>query len=156
MFTLALVLILTAVAYFLVMTLADLHPFNNVRDARRADRITEVAVNAPILTLPAVVLVMGAILSMPALGYAAAGVEVLATIGGLTVWWMPYLTGVSAPWAAAGTGMTWPELHARTYARTVIVLPRIGDRPRPNLEHMILHALFGAAAICAALAAPAL
>ena len=53
-------------------------------------------------------------------------------------------------------GVTWSELHARTYARTLIVLPRIGDRPRPNVEHMILHALVLAAAVCAFVAATAL
>ena len=50
------------------------------------------------------------------------------------------------PWATAGTGVTWAQLPARTYAQTLIVLPRIGDRPRPNLEHMILHGLMLAAA----------
>jgi hypothetical protein len=48
--------------------------------------------------------------------------------------------------------VSWPELHARTYARTLIVLPRIGDRPRPNVEHMILHALVLAAAVCTVIA----
>ncbi len=36
---------------------------------------------------------------------------------------------------------SWQELHERTYAQTIIVLPRIADRPRPNLEHMILHSI---------------
>ena len=51
--------------------------------------------------------------------------------------------------------MTWAELHSRTYARTLTVLPRIGDRPRPNLEHMILHALMLGAAITTFAAAAA-
>jgi hypothetical protein len=45
------------------------------------------------------------------------------------------------PWATAGSGVSWRELHERTYAHTVTVLPRIKDRPRPNLEHMILPSL---------------
>jgi hypothetical protein len=120
MLALALVLLLTAAAYFLVTTHADLFPCNNVRDAKRSEQVAEVLVNAPLMTLPAALL------------------------------------GVSAPWATAGAGVSWPELHARTYARTVIVLPRIGDRPRPNLEHMVLHALMLAAGICALAAAGAL
>ncbi|HEY9291224.1 MAG TPA: hypothetical protein VIP98_08100 [Microlunatus sp.] len=44
-------------------------------------------------------------------------------------------------------------LHARTYAETIVSLPRLGDRPRPNPEHMILHALILAAAALAFIAA---
>ncbi|MET7426695.1 hypothetical protein [Dactylosporangium sp. NPDC005555] len=148
MLVLALVLILAAVVYFLVMTLVDLYPFNNVRDAKRAEQRTEVAINAPVMALPAVLLVAGKALDLPVLGYAAGTLATVSVLGGLILWWMPYLIGRTAPWATAGTGVTWADLHARTYARTVIVLPRIGDRPRPNLEHMILHALMLAAAVC--------
>jgi len=149
----ALILTLAVVAYFLVTTLVDLYPLNNVRDARRSEQRTEVAINAPVLALPAVLLGLAAVWHRPALGYAAGSVELLAAAGGVALWWMPYLTGITAPWATAGAGVTWRELHARTYARTLIVLPRIGDRPRPNLEHMILHALMVAAVICIFLAA---
>jgi hypothetical protein len=149
MLTLALILLSATVAYFLLITLVDLHPFNNVRDAKRSEQIVEVAVNAPIMALPAILLGLAATIASPVLGYLAGGLELLIAIGGLLLWWMPYLIGVTAPWATAGTGVTWSDLHARTYAHTLIVLPRIGNRPRPNLEHMILHALFLAAAICA-------
>jgi hypothetical protein len=40
-------------------------------------------------------------------------------------------------------------LHGRTYAKTIIVLPRIGERPRPNLEHMVLHTIVLAGAVAA-------
>ena len=146
MLILALTLIVLSVAYFLVMTLVDLYPFNNVRDATAREQRTEVAINTPLMLLPAAVLGLGALWSLPVLGYVAGGLEVLAAASGLLLWWLPYLTGRTVPWATAGTGVTWAQLHARTYARTVTVLPRIGDRPRPNLEHMLLHALFVAAA----------
>lgn len=138
------------------MTLVDFYPFNNVRDATRKEKVTEVAVNAPILALPAVLLGLMALFKLPALGYAAGVLELLATVGGLLLWWAPYLAGVSMPWATAGTGSSWTELHARTYAHTIMVLPRIGDRPRPNLEHMILHCLFLAAGACCFIAASAM
>ena len=137
-------------------TLVDLHPLNNIRAARRSERLSEVAVNAPILALPAVLIGLGAALRLPALGYVAGSLALLSAIAGLVLWWMPYLIGVAAPWVTAGTGVTWVELHARTYAHTLIVLPRIGDRPRPNLEHMILHILFLAAAGATFLAAGSL
>jgi hypothetical protein len=132
------------------------YPFNNVRGARRSEKAAEVLVNAPLMTLPAVLLGLAAAFSLPVLGYAAGAVELVIGLGGLALWWLPYLVGVAVPWATAGTGTSWPDLHARTYAHTVTVLPRIGDRPRPNLEHMILHALILAAAACAFAAAAAL
>jgi hypothetical protein len=144
---LAITLTLAAVAYFVLTTLVDLYPLNNVRDAKRSEQVTEVAVNAPVMALPAVLLGLGLALGVPSLGYIGGTIELLAVAGGLILWWMPYLMGVTAPWATAGTGVSWAELHARTYARTLIVLPRIGGRPRPNVEHMVLHALMLAAAI---------
>jgi hypothetical protein len=156
MLTLALALLLAAVAYFLVTTLVDLYPLNNVRDAKRPEQITEVLVNAPLMTLPAALLGVAAAISLPALGYAAGATELFSAVGGLALWWPPYLVGRTVPWATAGADVSWTDLHARTYARTVIVLPRIGDRPRPNLEHMILHALMLAAAACALAEAGAL
>jgi hypothetical protein len=151
-FALALTFLLAAVAYFLITTLVDLYPLNNVRDAKRSEKITEVAVNVPIMTIPAILLVLAAEISLPALGYIAGALELLIATAGLLLWWMPYLVGVAVPWATAGASDPWSELHARTYAQTIIVLPAIGDRPRPNLEHMILHALLLAAAILTLLA----
>ncbi|MEV4622939.1 hypothetical protein AB0J74_30025 [Asanoa sp. NPDC049573] len=147
MYALALFLIVAVVAWFLVITLVDIYPLNNVRDAKPSEQRTEVAVNAPVLALPAVLLGIAAATDITALAYAAGALELVFALGGLVVWWMPYLVGVPAPWATSGTGVTWAELHARTYAHTVIVVPRIGERPRPNLEHMILHGLMLAAAV---------
>ncbi|GII58477.1 hypothetical protein Pth03_68660 [Planotetraspora thailandica] len=153
MFLTALILIVFADAYFVFTTLVDVFPFNNVREAKRREKITEVAANAPVMLLPAVLLLIAHAVQVEALAYAGAGLELLIVAGGLALWWLPYLAGVTVPWATAGTGESWAGLHARTYAKTVIVLPARGDRPRPNLEHMILHTLILAAAICAFAAA---
>jgi hypothetical protein len=131
-FTLALTLLVVAPVYFLLTTLVDLYPLNNVRGATRSERRAEVAVNAPVMALPAILLVLAAALSLPVLAYAGGAIEFLIVAGGLLLWWLPYLTGRSVPWATAGTGVTWSERHSRTYAETVIVLPRIADRPRPQ------------------------
>jgi hypothetical protein len=156
MVTTALTLIVSTVVYFAVTTLVDLFPLNNVRDAKPSDQRAEVAINAPVMAMPAILLGLGATFSLPVLGYVGGAVESLVAAGGLLLWWLPYLAGRTVPWATAGTGSTWTELHARTYAKTVIILPRIGDRPRPNLEHMILHALIIAAAVCTFVAAASL
>lgn len=152
----ALLLVVAADAYFVLTTLADLFPFNNVRGAKRSEKLTEVTVNGPVLALPALLLVWASAAGLPVLAYAGAAVELLALLGGLALWWLPYLAGVTVPWATAGTGETWAALHARTYAKTVIVLPSRGDRPRPNLEHMILHTLMLLATVCAFAAARAI
>ena len=148
----AIALAAAVLGYFLVTTLVELPPLNNVAAATLAERRTETLVNAPVLLAPVVLLGLAGALHTSWLGYAGAGVEAVAVLSGLALWWLPYLTGRSVPWATAGTGDTWAQLHDRTYARTVIVLPRIGDRPRPNLEHMILHTLMVAAAVTAFIA----
>jgi len=130
-----------------VTTLVDLAPLNNITAATRREKTIEVAVNAPFMTLPAILVVLAGTLHSSIPAYIAAGLELLIVLGGLALWWLPYLAGVTVPWATAGTGETWTQLHARTYAKTIIVLPRIGDRPRPNLEHMLLHSLLLAAAV---------
>ncbi|MFI7611208.1 hypothetical protein ACIBP6_08315 [Nonomuraea terrae] len=147
MFAAALTLLLLAVVYFVLTTLVDLAPLNNVTAATRRDKTIEVSVNASVMMLPVVLVLVAAALRTSIPAYAAAGLEMLILVGGLALWWLPYLAGVTVPWATAGTGETWARLHARTYAKTIIVLPRIGDRPRPNLEHMILHSLLLAAAV---------
>jgi hypothetical protein len=152
MLTAAITVIAIELAYFVVTTLFDVRPLNNVRDAAPEKR-QEVAINLPIMALPIALLAVGAAIGSPWPSYAAVAVQAVILIGGLSLWWLPYLAGVTVPWATAGTGASWPELHERTYAQTVIVLPRIGDRPRPNLEHMILHSLVLAGLVLAAVTA---
>ncbi|QDZ13754.1 hypothetical protein [Humibacter ginsenosidimutans] len=152
----ALITLAVALAYFIVTTTADLYPFNNTREATAEEKRAELLVNVPILAAPIVLLVLGWTLSLPVLAVIGGAIELIAAIGGLLLWWMPYLAGVTMPWATAGAGLTWDDLHQRTYAHTVIVLPRIGDRPRPNLEHMILHALFIVAGVLTIIAATTL
>lgn len=147
MLTPALALLLAANTYFVLTMLYNFAPLNNVGSATRRERTTEVIINGPILFLPIVFILLATALQVPALAVVAGALELIVVIAGLLLWWLPYLAGVSVPWATAGTEDTWAELHARTYAKTIIVLPRIGDRPRPNLEHMILHALMLAGAV---------
>lgn len=149
----AIALVILADLYFVATTLVDLRPLNCITGATPAERRTEVLVNAPIMLVPAVLLTIAGGLRLPWLAMVGSGIELLVALGGLSLWWLPYLAGITVPWATAGTDGSWAQMHARTYAHTVIVLPRIGDRPRPNLEHMILHTLVLAAAIVGFLAA---
>jgi hypothetical protein len=147
MFPAAITLTLLTIVYFAATTLLDLAPLNNVTAATRREKAIEVAVNAPVMTLPVILTLIASALDSSPPAYAAAGVELFIALGGLALWWLPYLAEVTVPWATTGTGESWAQLHARTYAKTIIVLPRIGNRPRPNLEHMILHTLLLAAAV---------
>jgi hypothetical protein len=153
MLTVSIALVLAALGYFVITTLVDLRPLNNVTGATARERRTEVLINVPILLIPAVLMSLGGRLDHAWLTYAGAGLQGLIALSGVALWWLPYLVGITVPWATAGTGTSWAELHARTYAHTVIVLPRIGARPRPNLEHMILHSLYVAAAVTGLVAA---
>jgi hypothetical protein len=149
MFAVAIGLLLVTAVYFAVTTLVDLAPLNNVTSATRREQLTEVSINGPILTIPVVLVALAAVLHRAPLGYLGGAIELVFALNGLALWWLPYLVAVTVPWATAGTNESWPQLHARTYAKTIILLPKIAERPRPNLEHMILHALRVAGGVCA-------
>lgn len=152
MFILAVVLLGLALLYFLVTTTVDLFPFNNVRAASRDERRAEVAINGPILALPIALVILGFVMQLPLLAYIGGTIELIVAASGVALWWLPYLFGITVPWATAGTKESWSELHARTYAHTLMVLPTIGNRPRPNLEHIILHSLLIAGGVGAIIA----
>jgi hypothetical protein len=153
MLTAAIFLLTTCLIYHQVTTLVDFYPLNNVRDSNRRERIREVLINGPVMLAPVLLAVFGGLAQQSSLVLVAGGIELVIAALGITLWWLPYLTGHSVPWAARGTDGTWPQLHARVYASTVMILPNIDNRPRPNLEHTILHALLVAAGICSLLAA---
>jgi len=140
--------LLAALIYFVVTTLFEFPPLNNVSSATSRERAMEVAVNAPLLSAPVVLVLLASTLQIPVLSVVGGVIELLIALAGLSLWWLPYIAGVSVPWATS-SGETWDELHARTYAHTLIILPPRGDRPRPNVEHMILHALLVTGSILA-------
>ena len=65
-------------------------------------------------------------------GWVGGGIELLVAAAVISLWWLPSLFDVAVPWGL--TGNLLAQLHARTYAQTVIVVPRIGDRPRRTLR----------------------
>ncbi|HEY3761293.1 MAG TPA: hypothetical protein VGN23_06055 [Verrucomicrobiae bacterium] len=58
---------------------------------------------------------------------------VMAGMGALTSWWIPYFRG---------TDEKTRQLYKKMYEGTIQVLPPHGDNPRPNLLHLCLHAIF--------------
>ena len=58
------------------------------------------------------------------------------------MWWVPYFFGASEETKRDYLAM---------YARTLQILPRRGDNPRPNLAHILFHLLFLSTLVLAAL-----
>jgi hypothetical protein len=141
---------LLLLAYHQLTTLIDLHPFNGVRHAARAEKFTEAGVN---------LLLMG----LTPIGYAF-GIGALMLYGviyyfvlfffEIVIWWIPYFTHPTGAWrraynlllsvASLSFGQPdaladWSERHQRLHRDTITPLPAGRGPVRPNLEHMILH-----------------
>jgi len=141
---LALGLGVTTLAFHQVTTNVDLHPFNNIRHYTRRERLTESAVNGVVMLLPIGLLLTG----NHAATVVAAVLLSLLFVMELLMWWLPYATGRAVPALTQGDE-PWAVVHDRIFASTVTVVPPIGDNPRPNLEHTLLHGF----TLCAAAAA---
>ncbi|HVV72478.1 MAG TPA: hypothetical protein VHI52_13435 [Verrucomicrobiae bacterium] len=130
----ALALQLLVLAYHQVTTRFDFYPFNGARFASPKERQAEAGMNFVIMCWPPVGFACG----WP--GMMKAGVMfyfvLLACIG--ATWFIPYFFGASPK---------WQEIYSRVQGRTLMVLPRRGNNPNPNLEHLILMALTLAAAL---------
>jgi hypothetical protein len=58
----------------------------------------------------------------------------VTVLSAIAMWWLPYFFGSKEE---------TKRLYAAMYAGTIQVLPARGDNPRPNLLHLLFHALFG-------------
>jgi hypothetical protein len=138
-------------AYHQVTTLFDLHPFNGVRRASRAERFTEAGVNAILMSLAPLGFALGV---RPLMLYGVIYYFVLFFFE-LVIWWIPYFSAPSGRWLRAYNFLlsvattsfgerdplaSWTDRHVRLHSATITLL-RHGRGPIvPNLEHMILHA----------------
>jgi hypothetical protein len=69
--------------YFVVTTLFDLQPLNNLRAATAAEKRQEVAMNLPIMAAPIVLLAIStAVGSRPWVDYGAVAVQAVILVGG--------------------------------------------------------------------------
>ncbi|HEY3754695.1 MAG TPA: hypothetical protein VGL42_00955 [Opitutaceae bacterium] len=136
---LALALQLTLLAYHQIFTRFDFFPFNGARFSKPTERIGEAAFNGLLMGfVPASYLFGWNVL----LRYGAPYYSILFACE-LATWFVPYFFGASPK---------WQEIYSRIQARTIMVLPRRGDNPTPNLEHLILMALTLVTAIATAVA----
>lgn len=120
--------------YHQATTWFDFFPFNGVRFYSRGETVGEAGVNLVLMGLP----LAGSLLASPALlKFGVVYYFVLFAVECAT-WWGPYFLGAS-PKAR--------ETYDRIHARTIMVLPRRGANPVPNLEHLILMVLTLATAV---------
>jgi hypothetical protein len=125
---LALALQILLVAYHQATTLLDFYPFNGARFARLRERLLEAGFNF-LLMAPAPI---GILLGWSGAIRLAAAYYPILFLCEVATWWVPYVFGASAKWR---------EIYSRVQGRTIGILPRRGDNPAPNLEHLILMAL---------------
>ncbi len=114
--------------YHQITTLFDFFPFNGVRFYSRRERIIEAGVNLVLMSLPPIGF---ALRVRPLMLFGVVYYFVLLAIEFAT-WWIPYLFRPSQKWL---------EVYSRIHSQTITVLPRRGNNPVPNLEHLILHCL---------------
>jgi hypothetical protein len=125
---LAIALQVLLLAFHQVTTLFDFYPFNGVRFSRRQERRLEAAMNFCLMA-PAPI---GFILGSASLIRAGAAFYPILFACELATWFVPYCIGASPK---------WEEIYSRVQGRTIMVIPRRGNNPTPNLEHLILMVL---------------
>ena len=126
-------------AYHQTMTLLDFFPFNGARFYSRGERIGEAGVNLILMSLPPIGFLLRVTWMME---FGAAYYFVLLAVE-IATWWVPYFFRTSAKNR---------EVYSRIHARTVQVVPKRGENPRPNLEHLILMCLTLVTAIATSMA----
>ena len=125
MITFAITLQIILVLYHQVTTLFDFFPFNGVRFYSRRETLIEAGINLVLMSLPLVGFFwhVSALLKFGIVYYFILFAVECAT------WWWPYFLGPSPK------GL---ENYNRIHRRTITVIPRRGNNPVPNLEHLIL------------------
>jgi hypothetical protein len=137
--------------YHQITTLFDFYPFNGARRYAWKEKLAEAGSNFVLMSLAPI-----------GFGFQIRGLMIFGVVYyfflfavEIIIWWIPYLTVPSGHWRriynlllAVSTssfkkGDTldhWYEIYNRLHRGTITILPARGNRPVPNLEHMILHA----------------
>lgn len=128
MFVSAIIWQLILLAYHQTTTLVDLFPFNGARNTTVKEKLAESISNLVLMSLAPIGFIFGI---LPLIVFGTVYYIVLFGIEFAT-WWIPYFAGGSKMWCE-----TWDRVHSRTW----IVLPKRGNNPIPNVEHLILMGL---------------
>ncbi len=119
---------LLLLVYHQTTTLCDFFPFNGVRFNSPREKLLEAGTNLILMSLPLLGFVFN---KMSLMKFGVAYYFILFGVECAT-WWAPYFFGASPKWL---------EIYQRTHRQTITPLPRRGQNPAPNLEHLILMSL---------------
>jgi len=127
--------------YHQITTRFDFYPFNGVRHYSVKERRVEALVNGIVM----VIAIILSITQIPALIAISGVIWTLIMFGAILNWWLPYFTG--REFFRVSKDETWFQIYERIFSKTIHILPRIKNNPRPNLEHVILHLLILCASV---------
>ena len=151
MILLAIVCQLVLLLYHQITTWFDFYPFNGSRHYRRAEKLMECGVNGFLMLLPP----LGFGFDILWLMRIGAVYYFLLFVVELLLWWVPYLKASTGGWRwiyqhllllatldfePGDRVARWENAYERLHRGTITPLPARGNRPVPNLEHMILQA----------------
>jgi hypothetical protein len=143
---------LALLVYHQVTTLFDFYPFNSARNYRRKEKLAEAGTNLVLMGLAPIGFafhIRGLMIYGSVYYFILFAIEIV-------IWWIPYFTVPSGNWrriynvllACSTSNFTpgdtldhWCEIYNRLHRGTIKFLPARGNRPVPNIEHTILHAL---------------
>ena len=120
--------------YHQLTTLFDFYPFNGVRFSKPKERYAEAGLNFALTVLPPI----GYFFGISGLMRFGAVFYFILIACEIATWFIPYFFGASPK---------WQEIFSRVQGRTIMLIPRRGQNPTPNLEHLILMVLTLAAGI---------
>jgi hypothetical protein len=142
---------LVLLVYHQVTTWFDFFPFNGARHYTRKEKLLECGVNGILMLLPP----LGFGFHISGLMVFGVGYYFVLFLIELLLWWAPYLWMTTGRWRKlyqylllfatldlepGDRAARWQNTYERLHRGTLTPLPARGDRPVPNLEHMILQA----------------
>lgn len=142
MFKLMLLIQLITMIYHQITTLFDFFPFNGVRHYTINERQKEALINGIIMIIAIIFSALSNLIPL----FIAPLIWTIILVGAIFNWWVPYLTGKEI--IKFSQNETWFDIYDRNFKDTILIMPKIKNHPRPNLEHVILHTFILISACC--------
>jgi hypothetical protein len=134
MITMVILLQVALLLYHQVTTWFDFFPFNGARFYSRRETCIEAGANF----IPMALAAAGFIWHLSVLMKFGVVYYFILFAVECATWWAPHFLGPSPKWL---------ECYNRIHRQTITVIPRRGDNPAPNVEHLVLMVLTLATAL---------
>ena len=131
---------LLLVAYWLMIEVVDLSPWNDIAAGPAADALRA---RIALTILPLIALTAIFAFGLQTLGMISIAGYAICLAVQLWAWWKPYAWGANAEQQAA---------HAASTARTLKILPAYGTHLPPDAQHIVLHVLIAVTLLVTAMA----